>query len=128
MPRGGKREGSGRKKTRLSSSGKLRRVDAEEILASSDEKEDWLALLQATTTTSVVVVHVSEDGKPQGESSREVISVPDNKIRLEARKYLTDRRDGKAPQAVHHSGEEGGPVEFLVRHIGGRQIPNPARN
>lgn len=114
MPRGGKRSGSGRKAVKLSGSGKLKRVDAEEILAAQDdEKESWLALLGATTTVSVAVIY--PDGKEEGQPTRELITVPDNKIRLEARKYLTDKRDGKAPQAVVHKGDEDSPIKIVFK-------------
>ncbi|HEY2496545.1 MAG TPA: hypothetical protein VGK24_05710 [Candidatus Angelobacter sp.] len=119
MPHGGKRTGSGRKKTKLSVTGeKLKKVTAEEILAASDEIEGWHELLTATTVSSVVVVHVGEDGKPQGEPTREMITVPDLRIRLEARKYLTDKRDGKAPQALLHKTTEDEPFKVIVEHIG----------
>jgi hypothetical protein len=65
------------------------------VLADSsfDEKKAWLSLLKATTISTVV----GEDGK------RKQITVPDNRIRLAALKYLTDRRDGKAQSFVHPS-------------------------
>jgi hypothetical protein len=110
--RGGKRSGSGRKAVKLARTDKkLKRVEAEEILAATDEKQDWIDLLNATEVVSVSVV-----GGEEGE--RKQVTVPNHKIRLEARKYLTDRRDGKPAQAVHHSGESGGPVRFTVEVLG----------
>ena len=38
----------------------------------------------------------------------------DERIVLEAMKYLTDRIHGKAKQAVEHSGPEGGPIRAAV--------------
>jgi hypothetical protein len=75
----------------------LTRVPAEEVLAdpSFDEKNAWLALLQATTTTTVI----GEDGK------REQITVPDYRIRMAALTYLTDKRDGKPGQAARPGAE-----------------------
>ena len=78
MSSGGKREGAGRKKTQLSRvtgvghGAGLRKIVAEEILADLDEKALWSGLAQHE----------------------------EPKVRLNALKYLTDRRDGKAPQAV----------------------------
>ena len=77
MPSGGKREGAGRKKTQLSRvtgvghGAGLRKVVAED-LADLDEKGLWSGLAQHE----------------------------EPKVRLDALKYLTDRRDGKAPQAM----------------------------
>src|SRR5215472_1975173 len=94
MPHRGKRECSERKKTALGRTRKRRTpIQAEDVLAdrSFDEKKAWLALLKATTLSTVV----GEDGK------RRQITIPDNRIRLAALKYLTDRRDGKAQSFVH---------------------------
>lgn len=118
MAHGGKRAGSGRKKTELSrvqEERKLPKVTAEEILGdeSFDEKNAWLSLLNATIVTSVAVI--GTDGE------KEQITVPDYRTRLESLKYLTDRRDGKAKQALEHTGAKGGPITFTVRHIAGNQ-------
>ena len=90
MPHRVKRESPGRKKVRT----RRRRapVQAEDVLGdpSFDEKKAWLSLLKATTTSTVV----GENGK------RKQITVSDNRIRLAALKYLTDRRDGKAASFV----------------------------
>lgn len=99
MPRGGKRAGAGRKPTKLSVTGnRLKKATAEEILASVDEMEMWQSLLNATQIQSIRVIG-------DGESDREMETVPDWKIRLESLKYLTDRRDGKPAQSVYVNGE-----------------------
>lgn len=120
MPRGGKRTGSGRRATKLSRTVEpLKKVQAEEILAESEEKSAWLELLNAEMTVSVnVIVTDGETGKT--ETEREAVKVPDYRIRLEARKYLTDRRDGKAKQAVEVGGKDGGPIVFKLRRIGAK--------
>ena len=38
---------------------------------------------------------------------------PDLRMRLEALKYLTDRRDGKARERVEHSGREDAPIKII---------------
>ena len=72
MPRGGKREGAGRKPTVKSTTNTLRKKTAEEILSKVDEETLWAGLLNSE----------------------------DQKIRLESLKYLTDRRDGKPAQST----------------------------
>jgi hypothetical protein len=59
-------------------------VLAEEILAGVDEAAVW----------------------------RELVSAGDLRIRLDALKYLTDRRDGKAPQAVPATPALEGPLRI----------------
>ena len=88
MTHGGKRPGAGRKPLKLARTGKdLRKVQAEEILAAIDESKFWTDLLSAA----------------------------DLRIRLETGKYLTDRRDGKAPQAMQLTDSQGNaPVLRLV--------------
>jgi hypothetical protein len=94
MPRGGARPGAGRRKTALSRTIKpLTRKTAEEILAQRDEQGEWNQLLDATTVVSVRVVG-GEDGE------REQLTLPDHRVRLDALKYLTDRRDGKPRQNI----------------------------
>jgi len=94
-----------------STSGFLPKATAEQILAGVDESGLWSELLNATIVTAVAIVG-GEDG------AREEITVPDRKIRLEALKYLTDRRDGKAPQGLHLHGDKEKPVHIVVEHIG----------
>jgi hypothetical protein len=114
MPHGGKRSGSGRKKTKLSVTGKkLKKVTAEEILSEIDEKKSWHELLTANEVVGIQVV--DDKGK---EVRRENVTVPNYKIRLEALKYVTDKRDGKAPQAVKLSSPEGEQLRVTVEHIG----------
>lgn len=113
MPHGGKRDNAGRPKTKLSRSGKLNKATAEEILAEHDEKALWSELLEATVVVAVAVV--------DGESGqKEEIVVPDRKIRLEALKYLTDRRDGKAIQK-HGGDDNSDPIRIF------HSIPRPER-
>lgn len=117
---GGKRAGAGRPKTKLSRTVKpLKKVTAEEVLAEVDEKLFWHDLLTATQTISVVVIHQDEEGNAQGEPAREMQTVPDNKIRIDALKYLTNRRDGMPKQAVEM--EHGGSV--ILQHT----VPRPKR-
>jgi hypothetical protein len=73
--RGGKRPGAGRKPNYLKRLG-IKAITAAEILAHHDEPELWKGLL----------THKSPD------------------VRLRTLQYLTDRRDGKAKQAVEVSG------------------------
>lgn len=94
---GGARAGAGRKPNYLK-----RLADpttAAMILARSDEIKAWEELLNATMVIA-------------GGKGQEPITVPHWHIRLEARKYLTDKRDGKPKQAVEHSGPGGGPIEY----------------
>lgn len=108
---GGKRAGAGRPKTKLSRTVEpLKKATAEEILASIDETAFWQDLLWATTVVSVKVL---------GEDSYQEITIPDRKIRIDAGKYLTNRRDGMPKQAIEneHSGS------ILMQH----SIPRPAR-
>ena len=60
----------------------LSRNSATYILKKHDDKEMWAQLLNATTWVS------GGRGKP-------AIEVPDNRLRYEALRYLTDRRDGR---------------------------------
>ena len=60
----------------------VRKIMSEEILASVDERALWGRLL----------------------------SSEDDRIRLDTLKYLTDRRDGKAPQSVAVTGHQGSPL------------------
>jgi len=73
--RGGKRPGAGRKRNYFKRLG-LKAITAAEILAHVNEPELWKGLLS----------HKSPD------------------VRLRTLQYLTDRRDGKAKQAVEVSG------------------------
>jgi hypothetical protein len=92
MPRGGKRPGAGRTKTKLSTTGKLKKATAEEILAKVDETAVWADLLNAMTVIPM--------------KDAPALNVPDRRLRFDVMKYLTDRRDGKAPQSVdmNHKG------------------------
>jgi len=60
----------------------LSRNSATYILRKHGDKEMWVKLLDATTWVS------GGRGKP-------AIEVPDNRLRYEALRYLTDRRDGR---------------------------------
>ena len=48
----------------------------------------------------------------------ELANSEDERIRLETPKYLTDRAFGKPAQTFNHQGEDDGPLEIVVRHIG----------
>lgn len=104
MARGGARPGAGRKPSPTReiarASKKIKAIGAALILAQINEIEAWKELLTATRTVIV------GEGEP--------LDVPDYKTRLEALKYLTDRRDGKPKQAIV-GGEEGdSPVKMLL--------------
>lgn len=89
MPRGGKRPGAGRKPTELSRIAiPLKKLTAEEILASVNELEQWQELLEAMTYL------------PSGIKGEPPIQIPDLRVRADALKYLTNRRDGMPTQAV----------------------------
>jgi hypothetical protein len=45
------------------------------------------------------------------------IESDDERIALDATKYLTDRLYGKVSQAVEHSGPDDGPIEFVTKSI-----------
>lgn len=109
MEHGGKRTGAGRPRVKLSrTKAPLKRITAEEILAEVDEKAEWFELLDAETVISVRVI-----GGENGE--RENVTVPDYRVRIDALKYLTNRRDGMPAQALKHSGPEGDdPVKVLL--------------
>lgn len=114
MAHGGNRVGAGRRATKLSREAvPLKRATAEVILAGIDEEAFWQDMLTAETVTSVHVIG-GEDG------GRENVTIPDRKIRIEAAKYLTDKRDGKAAQAIQHTGPDGKAptVRVLIEHIG----------
>lgn len=111
MAHGGARKGAGRKRSPIRELQRARKtlkaVSATLILAQIDELEAWKDLLGATRTLIV------GEGEP--------MDVPDYKTRLEALKYLTDRRDGKAPQAVQITGEDGdSPVKVML--IGAKNV------
>lgn len=44
---------------------------------------------------------------------RELSEAKDLRIRLDVRKHLYDKRDGKATQPVEVAGKEGGPLQFI---------------
>lgn len=114
MPRGGKRNGAGRPFVKLSVSDRhtVNKATAEDILASVPEREYWQDLIEAEM--QVVV------GK---EPNKQVITIVDKRLRMEALKYLTDKRDGKAPQAI--TAPDGGIPTFrvLIEHIGTAHTP-----
>lgn len=49
---------------------------------------------------------------------KSMLACEDDRIKLDAGKYLTDRLYGKASQAVALSDPDGDKLEFVVRHIG----------
>lgn len=91
--RGGKRPGAGRKPEILKVlHPDIKPATAASILAQHDESAIWTRFLRSR----------------------------DERIALDAAKYLTDRRDGKAKQAIEHSGPDGGPLKaaVLVKFVG----------
>lgn len=74
MAHGGKRPNAGRKAKAKADLPTVNKTVAAEILAKADEVEAWLELLNA----------------------------PDLRLRFDVRKYLTDKRDGKAVQTINH--------------------------
>jgi hypothetical protein len=103
LPHGGKRNGAGRPVVKLSrTKAALKRVTAEEILSELDEKQTWLDLLSATLTIP--------GGKETGP-----IEVPDNRLRADVMKYLTNRRDGMPAQSLKHGGDgDAEPIKVLL--------------
>ena len=93
---GGVRPGAGRKPTELSRElVPVRKATAEGILLAVDETGLWQELLKS----------------------------PDQRIRLDALKYLTDKRDGKAPQNKP-SEEKTSPVLVVrVSHVADDNTP-----
>jgi hypothetical protein len=88
--KGGVRPGAGRKPNRIKPiADKITRTSAELILSAINERGVWLEL-------------VKDD---------------DARIRLDAMKYLTDRRDGKPKQSLEHTGEGGGPLCLAVKFV-----------
>jgi hypothetical protein len=49
--------------------------------------------------------------------SKSFLESEDERIRLDAAKYLTDRLYGKASQAVAISDADGGPIQFVTKSI-----------
>ena len=92
----------------------MRKSTAEQILSQHDEEALWNELLTATSVISVAVIAGGNSNE------REQITVPDYKIRLDALKYLTNRRDGMPIQAIAGAGASG-PTVFKVNivQIGG---------
>lgn len=92
--KGGYREGAGRKPSDATvlrrARGEVKALTAALILSQINELQLWTDLLSATTSIPV--------GKGEDAS---VVEVPDNRIRIDALKYLTDRRDGKAAQSMN---------------------------
>lgn len=67
----------------------VRKATAEQVLAGIDETQAWTGILESK----------------------------DMRVRLDALKYLTDRRDGKAAQAIEHSGPGGQALAAPVLNI-----------
>ena len=110
---GGARKGAGAKPKYMV---EAKRNFAKDILSDDLERQMWVELLNATRITSVQVVGAGEE-KPQYEN----ITEPDNKIRLEALKFLCDHKHGKAAQSVKVEGDgEDGAVKLLL--IGAKHV------
>ncbi|HEV7218626.1 MAG TPA: hypothetical protein VGN39_07105 [Terriglobales bacterium] len=121
MTHGGKRERAGRPKTQLSrvkAFAPLRKSTAEQILSQHDEEALWNELLTATSVISVAVVSGGNGNE------REQITVPDYKIRIDALKYLTNRRDGMPIQAIAGAGaDQPNRITVTIMHVGGESSP-----
>lgn len=102
--------GAGRRKVKVSGTG-MPKATAEKILDSVPELEYWRDLIVADVQAVV--------GK--GENKR-LETFTDKRLRLEVLKYLTDKRDGKAPLAIQHTGPDGGEptVRVVIEHIGSK--------
>lgn len=84
MAHGGKRPNAGRKAKAKTDLPTVNKTIAAEVLAKENEIEAWLELLKA----------------------------PDTRLRFDVRKYLTDKRDGKAVQTINHLHDK--PIEMNV--------------
>ena len=76
-------------------------------------KPKWEKALQkhvAKPITAAIVLAEHDELRLWGR----FLSSPDARIALDAAKYLTDRRDGKAKQAIEHLGPDGGPLQAAV--------------
>jgi hypothetical protein len=102
--------------SRLKASAPLRKITAEQILSQHDEEALWNELLTASTVISVAVIAGGNGNE------REHITVPDYKIRIDALKYLTNRRDGMPIQAIAGAG---GPTVFNVRIVQIGELSTP---
>ncbi len=110
---GGARKGAGAKPKAIVDA---KRNFASDILSDDLERQMWMELLNATRVTSVQVIGADQDA-PQYEN----VTEPDNKIRLDALKYLCDHKHGKAPQSVKVEGEgEQGAVKVML--IGAKNV------
>jgi len=101
MAKGGKRAGSGRKAKEVKIA---RRNFADAVLSDPDEQAKWKEMLKANRTFY--------DSK--GNSHTE----PDNRIRLDALKFIAEHKHGKAPQTLEHTNKGGEGFKVLVEHIG----------
>lgn len=100
MKRGGKRAGSGRK------SGSVNRLTALKDSAAVLKEIKGNAARKAVTAAAILCA-IDEMGEWLG-------LVKDPKTKFAAMCYLTDRRDGKAKQALEHSGPDGGVIPLAV--------------
>jgi hypothetical protein len=89
MPKGGKRPGAGRPKGSLNKVKLVATDIAAQALASIDQAKAWKELIQSK----------------------------DERIRLEALKYLSDRAYGKASQSVNLQGD-GNDLRVIVEVVG----------
>lgn len=106
MGHGGARPGAGAKPKAIV---QAKQNFASLMLPDERERELWEEMLTASRVTSVILVG-DEDG------AKENITEPDYKIRLDALKYLSDHKYGKAPQSVKLGGDEenDSPVKVLL--------------
>jgi hypothetical protein len=90
MPHGGKRRGAGRKPG--------------PTIPPLRDKECAARLLAALNQKA------SRDDSYEVRQWRVLTEAQDLRIRLDARKYLYDKRDGKAAQSFQVAGSDGGPI------------------
>ncbi len=114
---GGARPGAGRHKKPHTV---LRKTSAEQVLADVDEKRMWLEAL-----TMYEDLKDAFQVKKVGGSEFLVAMDPAYlckamQIRVDALKYLTDRRDGKAAQGIDLQGKDGQPptIRVLIETVG----------
>jgi hypothetical protein len=98
MAHGGARKGAGAKPKAIV---QAKQNFAASILDSELEEAMWREMLNATRSY-------------YSEGMGEPVTEPDYKIRLDALKYLSDQKYGKAPQSVKIGGDDESPIKLLL--------------
>jgi hypothetical protein len=98
MPRGGARPGAGKKKLKPELPAAVKRTIATDVLNSLGK--DWK--------------HAKECVCEICQWRALILSSADSRIKIEALKYLTDKRDGKAVHTVNHLHDK--PIEHTHTH------------